>query len=74
MQPETLSMITGGKHRKGDVLGIARIAGIMAAKRTADLVPLCHPLSLSHVEIDLSPVTEDNAVHCRCGNHRFDRC
>jgi len=65
MQAETLSMIIEGGHRKGDVLGIARIAGIMAAKKTADLVPLCHPLSLSHVEIDLKPSAGENAIHCR---------
>ncbi len=65
MQPETLTLIREGGHKKGDVLGIARIAGIMAAKKTADLVPLCHPLSLSHVEIDLEPESNANAVHCR---------
>ncbi len=47
MQPETLRLIREGGHKKGDVLGIARIAGIMAAKKTADLVPLCHPLALT---------------------------
>lgn len=51
MQPETLQLIKQGGHKKGDVLGIARIAGIMAAKKTSDLVPLCHPLALTHVEI-----------------------
>ena len=48
MRPETLKLIKAGGHKKGDVLGIARTAGIMAAKKTSDLVPLCHPLSLSH--------------------------
>ena len=62
MKQETLKMITEGKHKKGDVLGIARIAGIMAAKKTADLIPLCHPLALTRVEIELHP--SDNAVHC----------
>ena len=62
MEPETLKMITEGTHRKGDVLGIARIAGIMAAKKTSDLIPLCHPLALTHVEIELHP--SDNAVRC----------
>lgn len=52
MQPETLSRIRRGDHKKGDVLGIARIAGIMGAKRTADLIPLCHPIPLTHVEVD----------------------
>lgn len=53
MQPETLALIESGTAKKGDVLGIARIAGIMAAKRTSDLIPLCHPLALSRVVIDL---------------------
>ncbi len=53
MLPETLALITGGTAKKGDVLGVARLAGIMAAKRTADLIPLCHPLPLTSVRIDL---------------------
>jgi cyclic pyranopterin phosphate synthase len=65
MRPATLRLIESGGHRKGDVLGIARVAGIMASKRTADLVPLCHPVSLTHVEIDLRPVSDPPAVHCR---------
>ena len=65
MEAETLSQIIKGEHKKGDVLGIARIAGIMAAKKTADLIPLCHPLSLSHVEIDLKPDTEKSIVSCQ---------
>ncbi len=55
MQPETLVMITGGTAKKGDVLGTARLAGIMAAKRTADLIPLCHPLPITSVGLDLEP-------------------
>ncbi|MCU7795940.1 MAG: cyclic pyranopterin monophosphate synthase MoaC [Candidatus Thiodiazotropha sp. (ex Semelilucina semeliformis)] len=66
MQPETLKMILQGSHKKGDVLGVARIAGIMAAKKAPDLVPLCHPLALTKVEITLSPEEETNSVHCRC--------
>lgn len=62
MEPETLQLITEGRHKKGDVLGIARIAGIMAAKKTADLIPLCHPLPLTHINIDLVPV--ENTIHC----------
>jgi len=54
MQRETLTLIEQGGHKKGDVLGIARIAGIMACKRTSDLIPLCHPLALSHVSVDLA--------------------
>ena len=53
MQAETLALIRDGRVRKGDVLQVARLAGIMAAKRTADLIPLCHPLALSSVEVDL---------------------
>ena len=53
MRPETLQLILDGGHKKGDVLAVARLAGIMAAKRTADLIPLCHPLPLSHVDVDL---------------------
>lgn len=64
MQPQTLAMIRAGGHAKGDVLGIARIGAIMAAKRTADLIPLCHPLALTHVEVTLTPVGE-RALECR---------
>ena len=53
MQPATLAHVTAGTATKGDVLGVARLAGIMAAKRCADLIPLCHPLPLSHVAVDL---------------------
>lgn len=53
MQPETLALIRQGNVQKGDVLGVARLAGIMAAKRTAELIPLCHPLQLTHVDLDL---------------------
>lgn len=59
MQPETLAMIRAGTAKKGDVLGVARLAGIMAAKRTADLIPLCHPLPITNVTIDLEPAGED---------------
>ena len=55
MKPETLALIIAGDAKKGDVLGTARIAGIMAAKRTHELIPLCHPLMLSKVAIDLVP-------------------
>ena len=53
MAPETLALVATGAAAKGDVLGVARLAGIMAAKRTADLIPLCHPLPLSKVAVDL---------------------
>lgn len=58
MAPETLAMIIEGRAKKGDVLGVARLAGIMAAKRTADLIPLCHPLPITKVAIELTP--DDN--------------
>ena len=55
MSPETLALITEGRAKKGDVLGVARLAGIMAAKKTADLIPLCHPLPITKVSLDLTP-------------------
>ena len=65
MEPKTLDLVAQGGHRKGDVLGVARIAGIMGAKRTAELVPLCHPLGLTRVEIALEVRPEESAVYCR---------
>ena len=59
MAPATLAMIRAGTAKKGDVLGVARLAGIMAAKRTADLIPLCHPLPITSVTLDLEPVGDD---------------
>ncbi len=64
MLPTTLELIVSGGHKKGDVLGIARTAGIMAAKRTSDLIPLCHPLPLSRIDIALQPNHEANLVRC----------
>ena len=58
MSPETLSMITSGQAKKGDVLGVARLAGIMGAKKTADLIPLCHPLPITKVALELIPDPE----------------
>jgi cyclic pyranopterin phosphate synthase len=58
MRAETLAHVLAGSAKKGDVLGIARIAGIMAAKRTADLIPLCHPLPITSVALELTPDTE----------------
>jgi cyclic pyranopterin monophosphate synthase len=55
MGAETLALITEGRAKKGDVLGVARLAGIMAAKKTADLIPLCHPLPITKVTLDLTP-------------------
>jgi cyclic pyranopterin phosphate synthase len=62
MAPATLAHVTGGTAAKGDVLGVARIAGIMAAKRTSELIPLCHPLALSKVAVDLEPDPEAGRV------------
>jgi cyclic pyranopterin phosphate synthase len=65
MLQETLKLIEQGNHKKGDVLGIARIAGIMAAKRTSDLIPLCHPLALSKVTVEFEIDAANNAVNCQ---------
>ncbi len=62
MLPETLTMIVEGKHKKGDVMATARIAGIMAAKHTPDIIPMCHPLMLTSVKVELTPNFENNAV------------
>lgn len=64
MQPETLKLISEGGHRKGDVLGIARIAGIMAAKRTSELIPLCHPIAVTKIDIRLEPDEGGSVVSC----------
>ncbi|MDD3530591.1 MAG: cyclic pyranopterin monophosphate synthase MoaC [Gallionellaceae bacterium] len=64
MRPDTLAMIQAGDARKGDVLGVARLAGIMAAKRTADLIPLCHPIALTRVTVDFEIDTAASAVDC----------
>lgn len=65
MLDKTLDLIKQGNHKKGDVLGIARIAGIMAAKRTADLIPLCHPLALTNITVDFKILADDVAVECQ---------
>ena len=62
MQPETLALIAAGEMKKGDVLAVARLAGIMAAKRTPDLVPLCHPLALTAIAVDFAIDRKRNAV------------
>lgn len=72
MQPDTQAQIAAGTHGKGDVLGVARLAGIMAAKRTAELIPLCHPLPLTHVSVEFeldttaadNPSASDAIVRC----------
>jgi len=62
MQPETLELIISGSHKKGDVLSVAKIAGIQAAKKCSELIPLCHPLMLSKVSVELTPNIKDNSV------------
>ena len=64
MQPATLELVASGTAKKGDVLGVARIAGIMAAKKTSELIPLCHPLALTRVAVDLELLHSENAVQC----------
>jgi len=64
MQAQTLEMVLGGSHKKGDVLGIARIAGIQASKKTADLIPLCHPLALTHVSLEFDTDLSTNSICC----------
>lgn len=65
MEASTMEKIIQGDHKKGDVLGIARIAGVMATKRTAELVPLCHPLLITNVNVELVAEPETNSVYCR---------
>ena len=66
MLPETFHVIAEGRGRKGDVLGVARIAGIMAAKKTSELIPLCHPLALEKVTVDFEMRAEASEVEVRC--------
>lgn len=66
MQAATLALIIAGTSKKGDVLGVARIAAIQAAKHTADLIPLCHPLALNKVTVSFDIDQPANAVHCIC--------
>lgn len=63
MGPETLALAIAGEAKKGDVFGVARIAGLMAAKKTSDLIPLCHPLPLSSVKVDITPDPDLPGVH-----------
>lgn len=64
MLSNTLDLIIAGNHKKGDVLGIARIAGIQGAKKTSDLIPLCHPIGLTHVNVDFEIKADQNTVIC----------
>jgi cyclic pyranopterin monophosphate synthase len=65
MNPNTYELIESGGHKKGDVLGIARIAGIQAAKKTADLIPLCHPIALTHVSIEFQSDKSTHTIYCQ---------
>ena len=68
MQPDTLKLIEAGGHKKGDVFTVAKIAGIQAAKKCADLIPLCHPLALSHIDVtfDIDHASNSVIVHSIC--------
>ena len=66
MKPETLSLIKEKTNKKGDVLAIARTAGIIASKKTSDLIPLCPPLSLTHINIELDINDKKNTIYCEC--------
>ncbi len=65
MLSETLQLILEGQHKKGDVLGIARVAGIMGAKKTSELIPLCHPIAVTRIEIEFTPQTDQDCVICQ---------
>jgi len=69
MQPQTLELIRSGGHKKGDVLAVARIAGIQAAKKCSDLIPLCHPLMLTSIKVEFEPLPETNGLRitATCG-------
>ena len=73
MQPETLQLIIGGDAKKGDVLGVARLSGIMAAKRTCELIPLCHPLRLTSVTVDFTPDTDSSEIVIMANVNARDR-
>jgi cyclic pyranopterin monophosphate synthase len=64
MQPATLALIASGTAKKGDVLGVARLAGIMASKKTSELIPLCHPIALTRVAVDIELLANEHAVVC----------
>jgi len=65
MLPETARLVREQQIRKGDVLAVARIAGLMAAKRTAEIVPLCHPVALAHVTVDITPAEDGSGFRCQ---------
>ena len=65
MRAKTLALILEGGHKKGDVLAVARVAGIMAAKKPAELIPLCHPIQITAIELELTPREQESAVQAR---------
>ena len=73
MQPETLAIIVSGTAKKGDVLGIARTAAIMASKRTSDLIPLCHPLALTRVTVDFAVDQASSSIRCTAQVETFGK-
>ena len=73
MQPETLQLVVGGDVKKGDVLGVARLSGIMAAKRTSELIPLCHPLRLTSITIDFNPDPDTSEIIIQATVNAKDR-
>jgi cyclic pyranopterin phosphate synthase len=73
MRPETLELIRLGNHKKGDVLSVARVAGIMAAKKTAELIPLCHPIMLTRITIDMELDADNSAVRCEVCTETTER-
>jgi cyclic pyranopterin phosphate synthase len=73
MKPETFKMIRDHKVKKGNVLETARIAGIMAAKKTSELIPMCHPLNLTHVQVDFKPDRTNNRIHIEASARTIDQ-
>ncbi len=74
MHPETLGMIAGGTAKKGDVLACARVAGVMASKRTSDLIPMCHPLNITKAKVECEPVFAGERADGRVGIHVLCTC
>lgn len=74
MHPETLALIVEGKAAKGDVLACARVAGVMAAKRTSDLIPMCHPLNITKAKVECEPIAEGARADGRVGIHVLCTC
>lgn len=74
MKPETLDLIASGTAKKGDVLACARVAGVMAAKKTSDLIPMCHPLNITKAKVECTPVFEGEREDGRVGIHVITTC